>query len=66
MLIEKIIIFALLAIILYSLGSGFYYLMKPGGSHGVVKALTVRLVASFVLVGLLFFAFFMGWITPAV
>lgn len=65
-MIVKVIIVLLLLLILYSLGSALYYLVKekPGNSTDVVKALTWRIGLSLFLFFLLFFAFWMGWITP--
>lgn len=64
MLFKVIIIFFLL-IILYSLGSALYFLVKEkGNSTRVVKALTWRISLSLLLFVLLFVAYGLGWITP--
>ena len=65
-MIVKVIIILLLLLILYSLGSALYYLVKErrGNATDVVKALSWRIGLSLLLFCLLFFAFWMGWITP--
>jgi hypothetical protein len=61
----KIIIVLFLAIILYCLGSGLFFLVRDkSDSDRVVKALTWRIGLSILLFGLLFLAFAMGWIRP--
>jgi len=61
----KIVILALLAAIVLSLGSGLVFLYKDqGGSRRLVKALTLRIGFSLLLFGLLFLAWAMGWIEP--
>ncbi|WP_090543412.1 twin transmembrane helix small protein [Nitrosomonas sp. Nm132] len=46
----KIFAILLLLIILYSLGSALYYMLKDGGeSTRMVKSLTIRIVLSLVL-----------------
>jgi putative copper export protein len=65
MLVKAIVILFLL-IILYSLGSALFYLVrdKKADETRVVKALTWRIGLSMLLFILLFVAFGMGWITP--
>ncbi len=64
-MVLKIIVVLLLAIILYCLGSGVYYLVRdPNDSKNVVKALTWRIALSFSLFILLLIAYAMGWINP--
>jgi hypothetical protein len=64
MLIKTIIILFIL-IILYSLGSALFYLVRDkGDSIRVVKALTWRIGLSLFLFFLLFIAYALGWITP--
>ncbi|MCW8847049.1 MAG: twin transmembrane helix small protein [Gammaproteobacteria bacterium] len=61
----KIVILALLAAIVLSLGSGLVFLYKDqGGSRRLVKALTLRIGFSLLLFVLLFLAWAMGWIEP--
>lgn len=64
MIVKGIIILFLLTI-LYSLGSGLYFLVwKKEASNQVVKALTWRIGLSLVLFVLLFVAFSLGLIKP--
>ena len=59
----KIIVFLLIVVILASLGSALYYLIKDQGkSDRVVKALTVRIGVSMVLFLSLMAAYYFGWI----
>lgn len=61
----KIVVFLILAAILYSLGSGLYYLSKDGqGSPRVLKALKVRVALSVTLVAFLLISYAVGWIAP--
>lgn len=65
-MIVKVIVVILLVFIVYSLGSAMYSLVKQkrGDSIDVVKSLTWRIGLSLVLFFLLFFSYWMGWITP--
>lgn len=63
MLVKAIIILFLL-IILYSLGSALFYLVRAHEDFKVVKALTWRIGLSFLLFCLLFVAYALGWIQP--
>lgn len=61
----RIIVFLFLAVILFSLGSALYYLVKDKGqSDRTVKALTVRITLSIVLFCLLMLGFYFGLISP--
>jgi len=61
----KVIIILFLFVILYSLGSGLFYLVRDKSqSDRVVKALTWRIGLSLLLFVLLFIAFGLGWISP--
>ncbi|MDH5620779.1 MAG: twin transmembrane helix small protein [Gammaproteobacteria bacterium] len=61
----KFIVFALLAAILISLGSGLYYLSRDDAdSQKVLKALKIRVVLSAVLIIFLVASWYMGWIQP--
>jgi hypothetical protein len=61
----KILILALLIFIIFSLGSGLYYLLADRGkSTRAVKALTWRISISLVLFLVLMLAFYLGWLTP--
>ena len=61
----RIIVFLFLAVILFSLGSALYYLIKDKGqSERTVKALTVRITFSIVLFLILMLGFYFGLISP--
>lgn len=61
----KYVIFALLAAILVSLGTGLYYLSRDDAdSPKVLQALKVRVALSAVLIIFLLLSYFMGWIQP--
>lgn len=64
-MLVKIIIVLFIVFILYSLGSGLYFLVRnKSRSNAVVKALTWRISLSLILFILLFVAFALGWIKP--
>ncbi|MDB2679449.1 twin transmembrane helix small protein [Methylophilaceae bacterium] len=55
----------LLIVILLSLTRGLHFLIKDDDkSLNMVKSLTVRIVLSVLLFVLLFFGFYMGWLSP--
>jgi hypothetical protein len=61
----KVAVVFILAIILYCLGSGLFFLVREKeDSDRVVKALTWRIVLSILLFILLFVAYALGWIAP--
>ena len=61
----RVIIFLFIAVILFSLGSALYYLIKDKGqSDRTVKALTVRITFSIVLFLILMLGFYFGLISP--
>jgi putative copper export protein len=61
----KYLIVAVLIVILFSLGSGLFYLVRDKGqTDRTVKALTVRIALSLGLFILLFVAFATGLIQP--
>ena len=63
----KIIIILFVLAILWSLGSGLFYLVREKDakdSARVAKALTWRIGLSLLLFLLLFMAFALGWIKP--
>lgn len=63
--IFKIAIIILLIIILASLTSGMFFLVRDKGqSNRTVKSLTIRIVLSITLFILLFIGFRAGWIQP--
>jgi hypothetical protein len=64
MLIKTLIVMALIAILI-SLGSGMVFLLKDKGqTERTAKALTVRIVLSVSLFGLLMLGVFTGHIKP--
>ena len=59
----KIIVLLFIIVILASLGSALYYLVKDQGkSDRVVKALTIRIGLSMLLFLSLMAAYYFGWI----
>ncbi len=65
-MLVKVIVVLFLLIILYSLGSALFYLVRDKGSDStrVVKALTWRISLSMLSFLLLLMAFALGWIKP--
>ena len=64
-MLGKLIIVLFLGVIIYNLGAGLYYMMTDkGGSDRMVKALTRRIALSVLLILLVGFAAWMGWIQP--
>lgn len=63
--LKTLLIIAFLALILWNLGAGLYYmLVDKGRTKRTVNALTKRIVLSVVLILLIIVAIWMGWITP--
>ncbi len=62
----KFFIILFLAVILYCLASGVYYLVtsKADSSTKLARALTWRISLSLLLFVLLFVAYFLGWLHP--
>ena len=61
----KATVLLILLAILISLGSGLYYLIKDReGSPRLMKALTIRVALSAVLILFLIISYSMGWIKP--
>lgn len=63
----KLPIILILGFIVFTLAQGMYFLAKDDGSRDktrVVKALTVRIVLSLALFGLLMVGYFVGIIEP--
>jgi hypothetical protein len=61
----KIIVVLFLIAILFSLGSGLFYLVKDkGGSDRTVRALTIRISLSVILFLLLMLGYYTGLLTP--
>ena len=62
----KLIVLALLAAIVISLGTGLFYLRREDAdSPKMLRALQVRVALSLVLVLFLVASYFLGWIVPA-
>jgi len=63
--IYKFVVIVLLLLILLSLTKGLHFLMKDDEkSSNMVKSLTIRIALSILLFILLFFGFYMGWLSP--
>ncbi len=61
----KLVVVALLAAILVSLGAGLFFLYRDqDGSTRVLKALKIRVALSIVLILLLVAAYSLGWLAP--
>jgi hypothetical protein len=66
-LMFKIPVLLVLGFIVFSLGQGMYYLAKDDGDEDktrVVRALTVRIVLSLTLFGLLMAGYMLGLLQP--
>jgi hypothetical protein len=64
-LLSKVLIIGAFLVILYTLASSFYFLVKDSGEgERTVKRLSWRVGLSLGLVILLWIAFQMGWIEP--
>ena len=60
----KLLLLILLAAVVVSLGSGLFFLTKDQDNSGrVVKALTIRVALSILLVALLVLSYTQGWIS---
>jgi len=63
----KYVIYTLLAAIVFSLGTGLYYLRREDAdSPKMLRALQIRVALSLVLVVVLVTAYFLGWIAEPV
>jgi len=63
--IKLLLVIAFLAVILWNLGAGLYYmLVDKGKTHRTVNALTRRIALSVGLIVLVMLAIWMGWIEP--
>jgi uncharacterized membrane protein len=61
----KFLVYALLAAIVISLGTGLFYLRgENADSPKMLRALQVRVALSLVLIVVLVSAYFFGWIDP--
>ena len=64
-MLMKVLVVAILGTIIYSLGSGLFYMMRSGGRDDrMVKSLTLRVALSVGLFILLLIAAAAGWIHP--
>ncbi len=62
----KLIIAILLVLMLWSLGSAFWYMLKDRGSGTrTVKALTARIAIWAILLLTIILGMYFGWITPS-
>lgn len=65
MMAVNVLIIGMLLVIVYTLGSGLYYLLKdPAGKRRTVKALTWRMGLSVTLFCVLLICFSTGILTP--
>ena len=63
--LKTLVIVAFLAVILWNLGAGLYYLLvDKGQSKRTVNALTKRIAFSVALILLVILSIYMGWIKP--
>lgn len=63
--LKILVVVAFLAVILWNLGAGLYYmLVDKGTTKRTVNALTRRIAISIALILLVILAMYMGWITP--
>jgi len=63
--IKLLLIIVFLAVILWNLGAGLYYmLVDKGKTKRTVNALTRRIALSVGLILLVMFSIWMGWIEP--
>ncbi len=61
--LKTLIIIGFLALILWNLGAGLYYMMvDKGETNRTVNALTKRIALSVALIALVALAHYMGWI----
>ncbi|BAW00142.1 putative copper export protein [Lysobacter enzymogenes] len=63
--LKILLVVAFLAVILWNLGAGLYYmLVDKGQSKRTVNALTRRIALSIALILIVVVSIWMGWITP--
>lgn len=63
--LKVLLVVMFLAVILWNLGAGLYYmLVDKGQSKRTVNALTRRIALSVALILLVILGIWMGWITP--
>ena len=62
---KTLVVVAFLAVILYNLGAGLYYMMADkGGSNRMVQALTRRIALSVALIMLVLLGIATGFVQP--
>ncbi len=63
--LKTLVVVAFLAVIVWNLGAGLYYLLvDKGQSKRTVNALTRRIALSIALILLVILSIWMGWIKP--
>ncbi len=63
---DKLIIAVLMLLMVGSLGSAFWYMLKDrGAGTRTVKALTARIAIWFILFAIIVGGIYFGWITPS-
>ncbi|MHC9084115.1 twin transmembrane helix small protein [Luteimonas sp. RIT-PG2_3] len=63
--LKTLLIIAFLAVILWNLGAGLYYmLVDKGATKRTVNALTKRIALSVALILIVMLSIWMGWIKP--
>lgn len=61
----KIIVFVFIGLVLFSLGSALYFMVKDQGkSKRTVKALALRVGLSVILFLMLMIGYYFGWFVP--
>ena len=63
---QKLIVIITLLVILGSMGSALFFLMKDDDSDRMVKALTWRVALSVSLFGFLMIGHYIGWFQPRI
>ena len=64
-MLQKLVIIGFLAVILYNLFSGLYYMMTDKGeTNRMVRALTWRIGLSIALIAIIGIGIYTGWIQP--
>ena len=62
---QKLLIIAFLVVIVWNLGAGLYYMMvDKGTTDRTVKSLTWRIGLSVLLILMVIFGIWMGWLHP--
>jgi succinate dehydrogenase/fumarate reductase cytochrome b subunit len=64
-MLQKLVIVGFLAVILYNLGAGLYYMMVDKGEKDrMVRSLTWRIGLSIALIAIIGIGIWTGWIQP--